>query len=195
MNSLETLDRKERLSKTPRERRLRQIPREEGPILTLLLSVAPKGLALEIGTSGGYSALWQLLALKNSKRNLVSIERRADMINLAEKIFCETQADSHIELVHGDAIEYLRKIETNSIAWCFIDAEESDLECFRLAAKSLVFGGIIVIDNAISHESEISKIRKIAETDYKLDTYTLSVGNGLLVCQKFFALLEGNSFE
>ncbi|MCJ7459748.1 MAG: O-methyltransferase, partial [candidate division Zixibacteria bacterium] len=58
MHYLESLDKEDRLAgKSPLER-LRQVPPETGKFIALLAATAPEGTYLEIGTSGGYSAMW-----------------------------------------------------------------------------------------------------------------------------------------
>ncbi|MFX1452106.1 MAG: O-methyltransferase, partial [Promethearchaeota archaeon] len=57
MNYLEELDKEDRVDGTSRMKRLRQIPPETGKFISILAASSPKGEMLEIGTSGGYSAL------------------------------------------------------------------------------------------------------------------------------------------
>ena len=58
MKYLENIDAEDRVNKTPRMERLRQIPPETGKFLSILAAGAPKGKFIEIGTSGGYSTMW-----------------------------------------------------------------------------------------------------------------------------------------
>lgn len=62
MDYLFQIDKKDRMDGTERLERLRQIPPETGKFISLLFASSPPGVAVEIGTSAGYSTLWLSLA-------------------------------------------------------------------------------------------------------------------------------------
>ena len=80
---LENLDKQHRSENSPSHIRLRQVPRETGKFLALLAAMAPDGEYLEIGTSGGYSALWISLACRRLGRKLVTFEILSDKVDIA----------------------------------------------------------------------------------------------------------------
>lgn len=55
---LESIDSRDRSDGTERMKRLRQVPRETGEFLAILVASSPPGLVVEIGTSAGYSTVW-----------------------------------------------------------------------------------------------------------------------------------------
>ncbi len=87
MAYLESLDKEDRLARKSPLERLRQIPPETGKFIALLAATAPEGTYLEIGTSGGYSAMWLSLACKELGRKLITFEVLEEKANLARETF------------------------------------------------------------------------------------------------------------
>lgn len=183
MNTLEERDERDRRDGTPNLKRLRQIPPETGMVLALLLAAAPKGPALEVGTSGGYSALWLSLACKERGGKLVTFELLPDKAELARETFAKAKVEEWVDLVHGDARSHLKEYE--EIAFCFLDCEkEMYAEVYRAVVPHLVPGGIFVADNLISHKADLADFVEMARNDASVDAAILPVGKGLLVCTK-----------
>jgi len=183
MKALEERDTKDRGDKTPKLKRLRQIPPESGAVLATLAATAPEGPMLEIGTSGGYSALWLSLANRLRGEKFVTFELLPEKAELARETFSKAEVGEYVELVHGDARGHISDFE--NIAFCFLDAEkEMYEEFFELVVPKLVEGGLLVADNAKSHEKELAKFFNKAEQDESVDTLMLNVGKGLLICSK-----------
>src|SRR3972149_5653857 len=107
MNYLEERDARDRKDGTSQLKRLRQIPAETGMLLARLASGAPRGAVLEIGTSGGYSALWLSLACRQRGDRLVTFELLPDKADLARETFAKAQVGELVDLVHGDARGHL----------------------------------------------------------------------------------------
>ena len=73
----------------------------------------------------------------------------------------------------------------NEISFCFLDAEkEIYQDVFELAAPNLVPGGILLADNAISHQAEMQEMLELALQDKRFDSQIIPVGKGLLMCRK-----------
>ena len=85
MAYLEERDVRDRKDGTPQLKRLRQVPAKTGMLLAILASSAPRGPVLEIGASGGYSALWLSLACKERGDKLVTYELLPDKAELARE--------------------------------------------------------------------------------------------------------------
>jgi caffeoyl-CoA O-methyltransferase len=183
MHFLEERDGRDRNDGTAHLKRLRQVPPETGMLLGLLAASAPKGQMLEIGTSGGYSALWLSLASKERGGKLVTFELLPEKAQLARETFEKAQVGEQVELVHGDARAHLENYE--EIAFCFLDAEkEMYPEFYDLVVPSLVDGGLLIADNVISHQDDLEKFVEKARKDKSVDAAVLPVGKGLLVCVK-----------
>ncbi len=183
MQVLEARDARDRKDGTPNLKRLRQVPPETGMLLAILAASAPAGQMLEIGTSGGYSALWLSLAAKRRGDKLVTFELLPEKAELARETFDKAQAWDQVDLVHGDARGHLKDYE--EIAFCFLDAEkEMYTEFYKEVVPSLKPGGLLVADNVISHKEALAKFVEQARKDKSVDAAVLPVGLGVLVCVK-----------
>jgi predicted O-methyltransferase YrrM len=183
MHYLESLDKKDRLDGKSPLQRLRQIPPETGKFIALLSATAPKGTYLEIGTSAGYSTLWLALACKELGRKLVTFEVLEEKARLAKETFKVAGVEEIIELITGDAREYLHNYR--NISFCFLDAEkEVYYDCYEKVVPNMVSGGLLVADNAISHKDELKAMLKRALNDQRVDALVVPIGRGELVCRK-----------
>ena len=119
MEYLEALDKVDRENGTERMKRLRQIPPETGKFIALLAANCPDGECIEIGTSGGYSALWLSLAMKAKNRQLTTYEILPEKVTIARETFAITEVSPWVNLVDADFLGAPDK--HNQIAFCFID--------------------------------------------------------------------------
>jgi len=143
MKYLEKLDAEDRVNETPRMERLRQIPPETGKFLSILAAGAPKGEFIEIGTSAGYSTMWIALACIERGIKIKTFEILEEKIKLAKETFRESKMAKYVELVEGDARDYLK--EEKNISFCFLDAEKEVYDdCYDLIVPNMVKGGILV---------------------------------------------------
>ncbi len=183
MRYLEQIDAKDRIDGTPRMQRLRQIPSETGKFVALLAASAPEGTYLEIGTSAGYSSLWIALACQSLGRKLITYELLEEKAELAGETFRLAGIETVIDLVMGDARNYLAKYE--AISFCFLDAEkEVYLDCYEAIIPNMVRGGLLVADNAINHRVTLKPMLERALADSRVDALIVPVGKGELVCRK-----------
>ena len=183
MNHLESLDSNDRVDGTPRMERLRQIPPETGKFLAILAASAPEGQFLEIGTSGGYSTMWIALACIERGIKIKTFEILKEKITLAKETFQVSKMADHIELVEGDARDFLK--EEKNISFCFLDAEKEVYdECYDLIIPNMVKGGLLVADNAINHYKTLKPMIEKALSDERVDTLIVPIGKGELLCRK-----------
>jgi len=180
---LEDIDTQERLDGTPRLERLRQIPPETGKFISILAASAPEGEFLEIGTSGGYSALWISLACRILGRKLVTFEILEEKAQIGRETFKLTNLVDTIELIEGDALEFIPNY--HNISFCFLDTEKEIYgECYDLTIPNMVKGGILVADNAINHYDTLKPMIDKALTDKRVDALIVPIEKGELVCRK-----------
>ncbi len=183
MEYLEQIDARDRGDGTPRTRRLRQIPPETGRFLALLAANAPQGTYLEIGTSAGYSALWIAVACETLGRTLCTFEVLPEKAQLARETFQSAHVEKTVNLIEGDARDYLSQFE--NIAFCFLDAEkEVYSECYEAVVPKLVKAGLLIADNAINHQETLKPMLDRALIDERVDALIVPIGKGELVCRK-----------
>ena len=183
MRHLVSMDRKDRLDGTPNARRLRQIPAETGRFIALLAAASPQGSWLEIGTSAGYSTMWLALACREVGRKLVTFEVLEEKVRLARETFRAAGIEETVELVAGDAREYLDDFK--EISFCFLDADKDVyLDCYEKVVPNLVKGGLLAADNATTHKEILTPMLDRALNDDRVDALVVPIGSGVLVCRR-----------
>ncbi len=183
MHDLEDQDALDREDGTARLQRLRQIPPITGKFLALLCASAPKGGVLEVGTSGGYSSLWLSLACRERGDHLTTFEILEEKIARANETLETAEVSDQIQLIQGDAREVIEGY--SDIAFCFLDAERDIyFDIYEKLLPNLVPGGILAVDNVISHSDELADFVGKAEDDPHVDALVVPIGKGILVCRK-----------
>ncbi|HUV29654.1 MAG TPA: class I SAM-dependent methyltransferase [Acidobacteriota bacterium] len=183
MQWLETQDSKDRIDGSQRSQRLRQIPRDTGRFLAVLAAGAPDGDIVEIGTSGGYSTLWLVVACIESDRQVTTFEIASDKVDIARETFRLAGVTDRVNLVHGDAKEFLK--QRDGIAFCFLDAEKQEYQDFYdIVVPRLITGGLLVADNVISHAEHLQSFVSGVEADVRVDSLVVPIGKGELLCRR-----------
>ncbi len=183
MLELQQIDARDRSDGTPRMQRLRQVPPEVGRFLALLATGSPPGRWIEIGTSAGYSTLWLALACRAVGRKITTYEILAEKVELARQTFQIAGVSDVVELVHGDALDYLPSCD--DIAFCFLDAEKEVYDrCYEAVLPAMVSGGLLVADNAINHQATLRPMLNRALQDERVDALIVPIGKGELICRK-----------
>jgi len=183
MRELEQMDSTERRKNTAHFERLRQIPSGTGRFLAMIAATAPEGRFIEIGTSGGYSALWISLACRALGRELTTFEIAEAKVELATEMFRKAGVDDIVSIISGDAREHLGG--QSNVAFCFLDTEKSLYEeCYEAVIPNMVSGGLLVADNVISHAGSLSGFMDRAESDERMDTMVAPVGEGVLLARR-----------
>ncbi len=183
MRELEQIDLRDRNDGTPQMNRLRQISPDVGRFIALLAATAPDGRCIEIGTSAGYSTLWLALACRATSRKVTTFEILGEKVELARSTFGVAGVGDIVELVHGDALEYLSNFQ--NIAFCFLDCEKEIYErCYEAVVPRMVKGGVLVADNAINHQATLQPMLERALHDDRVDVLIVPIGKGELVCRR-----------
>ena len=183
MKHLEQMDAADRLDGTTRMKRLRQITPEVGRFIALLAATAPDGQYIEIGTSAGYSTLWLAMACRAVKRQITTYEILDEKAKLAVETFRMAGVNDVVNFIHSDALLHIPRLK--AISFCFLDAEKAIYgQCYEMVIPNMVTGGILVADNAISHETDLRPMLSRALADDRVDALIVPIGRGELVCRK-----------
>lgn len=183
MRYLESINEKDRLDGTPSRLRLCQITPETGKFIALLAASAPDGKILDIGTSGGYSTLWLSLACKERGREIITFEVLEDKVRLAKETFELAGIEEMVDLINGDARDYLKNYE--DISFCFLDAgKEIYGDCYEAIIPNMISGGILIADNVISHRETLKPMIDRVLSDKRVDALIIPIGKGELFCRK-----------
>lgn len=125
-----------------------QISALEGRLLAVLARSVEATRLLEVGTLGGYSALW-LLSLLEGHARLVTLEKDPDAAGLAREAIRRAGEEDRVDLREGDARELLRELPgAPPFDFVFIDADKSAYPRYLEACASVMRpGGLLAADN------------------------------------------------
>ncbi len=120
-----------------------------GRLLQILLSAVRAERVLEVGTLGGYSAIWMARGLPPSGR-LVTIEVDERHAEFARRYFVRAGLDDRIDLRIGRALDVLPAFDGEQFDAIFLDADKEPLPTyFDWAVRLLRPGGLLIADNAL----------------------------------------------
>lgn len=127
-----------------------EVPPATGRFLQVLLRAAGARRVLEVGTLGGYSALWMVRALPPGGR-LLTVERDPERAALARRLLAAAGEAERVEVLEGDAREILPGLSPDgSFDALFLDADKPNLPFYLgEAARLLRRGGLLLVDNAL----------------------------------------------
>lgn len=122
---------------------------EEGRFLQILARLCGARLALEIGTLGGYSAIWIARGLLPGGR-LITVEKDPYHAEIASRHLQAAGLENSVEVRVGEALALLPGLTGSSpFDFIFIDADKSSyLECYDWAIQHLRTGGVFAAHNA-----------------------------------------------
>ena len=155
------------------------ITRDTGELLALLVQRRGAQAVLEIGTSNGYSTLWLAEAVKRLDGRVTTIERDENKISLAEANFQRAGLSPWIILLAGEVGSLLPSLPTAGYQLIFLDSDRQHYQgWWPEILRLLVPRGLLVVDNAISHESEMRDWMAQVRRDPDFLTSLVPVGKG-----------------
>jgi predicted O-methyltransferase YrrM len=130
----------------------------QGKLLYLLAAIQGARRILEIGTLGGYSAIWLARALPAGGK-LVTLELAPRHAEVARENLERAGLDGSVEIVVGPALESLAKLARDAVPafdFVFIDADKPNIpEYFERSLELTHAGSVIVVDNVVRHGAVI----------------------------------------
>lgn len=168
---------------TERADKLLNITPDTGPFLALLLRAMRARTVLEIGTSNGYSTIWLADAVAPTGQ-VTTLEASAVKVDLARTNFAQAGVTSLITLVRARAEAWLPAC-TATYDFIFLDADRSQYVALWPALQRLLApGGLLVVDNAISHQTELVAFTQVMATTPEVESVLVPLGNGELLVRK-----------
>ena len=184
MASLEERDTRDRVDGTPQARRLRAISPEVGRFLQTLVVGTGARTIVEVGTSGGYSTLWLATGAARTGGRVVTFEIDPAKVELARTTFATAGVGDVVEQRQGDGAAGLSELE-GAVDLVFLDSEKDDyLRVLEPAIVALRIGGLLVADNLISHEADLTPFREAALADPRLSGLVVPIGRGELLAAR-----------
>jgi predicted O-methyltransferase YrrM len=124
----------------------------QGKLLYLLALTCGAKRILEIGTLGGYSAIWLARALPSTGQ-LVTLELDPHHANVARQNFKQAGVSERIEVHVGPALQTLARLREQRVppfGLVFIDADKPNIPRYVQAAVELSEPGtLIIVDNVV----------------------------------------------
>jgi predicted O-methyltransferase YrrM len=127
----------------------------QGKFLALHCRAARVAHALEVGTLGGYSAIW--LASENPALRLTTVEYNPLHVEVARRNIEAAGLSDRVEVVHGAGVDVLARLRDDVRAatrppfgFVFIDADkENNWNYFQLAKEMVEPNSVICVDNIV----------------------------------------------
>ncbi len=167
----------------------------EGKLLQVLLHAIGAHRVLEVGTLGGYSAIWMARALPTGG-TVTTIEGNERHAAFAREAVTRAQVADRVEIIGGEALDTLATLPGPFDA-VFLDADKAPLpQYFAHAMRLLRRGGLLACDNTFmdghiveddATSSDVEGMRefnRLAATDRRLVTAVIPERDGLLVAIK-----------
>ena len=133
-----------------------QVSPTHGKLLHLLARLQNARAILEIGTLGGYSAIWLARALAPGGK-LITLEFDPKHAEVARANIARAGLADRVEIRVGAALEALSKLEAEKAGpfdLVFIDADKvNNPHYFEWALKLTKRGSLIIIDNVVREGS------------------------------------------
>lgn len=122
---------------------------DEGRLLQVLLTSIGARRVLEVGTLGGYSAIWMARALPDDGE-LLSIEIEQKHAEFARRYIERAGLSSKVEVRVGRALDVLPSLDGERFDAVFIDADKEPMPTyFDWALRLLRPGGLVIADNTL----------------------------------------------
>lgn len=155
------------------------ITRDTGELLAVLVQTRGAQAVLEIGTSNGYSTLWLAEAVKRLGGRVTTIELDEGKRTMAAANFERAGLAPWIEQLAGEAGTLLPTLPTAAYPLIFLDSDRLYYQAWWPEIQRLLAPrGLLVVDNAISHEDEMREWMAQVRRDPYFLTSLVPVGKG-----------------
>nr|WP_320012451.1 O-methyltransferase [uncultured Desulfobulbus sp.] len=162
------------------------ITKDTGEFLRVLVLATRSSKILEVGTSNGYSTIWFASSIP-SDGTVTTIEYSERKAEEALSNFQRAGLANKIELLQGDAQAMLKDL-SDQYDLIFLDADRSMyMDMIEDISRLLKTGGLIVCDNAISHESELAEFTAYLKSQQNYSTSLVPVGKGEFLAHKSYS--------
>jgi predicted O-methyltransferase YrrM len=160
--------------------RFRNVEPPTAELLGVLVRASNARQVLELGTSNGYSTIWLADAAEATGGRVVSIDADAARTDLARQNLRDVHLDDRVQLRTEDAELTLRQSSDSEWDFIFLDAERPAYASYvRDLVRALAPGGVLAVDNVLSHRHELVEFTRLIEAEQALAQTVVPVGAGL----------------
>ena len=170
-------DARQRAAGLPSSQRTRNLERETGHWLRLLVLATGARAILEIGSSNGVSTLWLASAAAETGGHVTGTELIPERAAAANAHLAEAGLGRVATVLPGDAATTVAGL-AGPFDLVFIDAEKDDYVAhFERVVGKVRNGGLVLADNVISHDLSAYQAMLRARPD--IETVTVPIGRGV----------------
>jgi predicted O-methyltransferase YrrM len=160
--------------------RFRNVEPPTAELLGVLIRATGARKILELGTSNGYSTIWLADAAQDTGGSVLSVELDPARTELARENLRRAGLDHVVELRTEDASATLAQAGEGAWEFVFLDAERPHYSGYiRDLVRTLAPGGLLAIDNVISHEHELVDFTARFESELGLTQAVVPIGAGV----------------
>jgi predicted O-methyltransferase YrrM len=170
-------DAAQRAAGLPSSQRTRNVDRETGRWLALLVRATNARELLEIGSSNGVSTIWLAAAARQNGGRVTGTEILAERAAEANRNLADAGLDAVARVVAGDARSTVANLP-GPFDLVFIDAEKDDyVDHLEAVVDRVLIGGLVLADNVISHD--LSAYQAVLRERSDVETVTIPIGRGV----------------
>jgi predicted O-methyltransferase YrrM len=159
---------------------------DTGNLLSMLVKASRPREILEIGTSNGCSTLWLADAAESAGGRVTTVETSAVKAAMARENFARAALTSTIDVRVADGGEFLHGQSRGAFEFIFLDADRSQYSAWWPDVQRVLSrGGLLVVDNAVSHPDELAPFIELVRDTPGFQTALIPIGKG-----EFLALKE-----
>jgi predicted O-methyltransferase YrrM len=162
--------------------RWRNVEPETGALLALLVHATGARRLLELGTSNGISSIWLGDAAQAVGGELRSLEIDPDRAAAGRANIDAAGLGDVVTVDVADAGEALRGFADEAFDLVFLDSERGPYPGYWPdLVRTVRRGGLLAVDNAISHAGELVGFRAVVDADARVVSSLVPVGAGVLL--------------
>jgi caffeoyl-CoA O-methyltransferase len=167
----------QRAAGLPSSQRTRNVERQTGRWLALLVRATNARELLEIGSSNGVSTIWLAAAARQNGGQVIGTEILPERVAEANRNLANAGLDAVAQVVAGEARATVASLR-GPFDLVFIDAEKDDyVDHFDAVVGQVRPGGLILADNVISHD--LSTYQAMLRSRSDVETVTVPIDRGV----------------
>jgi predicted O-methyltransferase YrrM len=165
--------------------KMKNITKDTGEFLSILIKSNKAKSVLEVGTSNGYSTIWLAQNFIDSKGHVTTLEVDTNKVVMALDNFRRAKLENIITLHHGEAGEFIKNQEDGVFDFIFLDSDRKQyLNWWEDLNRILKPSSLMIVDNVNSHRQEVDEFIEIVKNSDVHDALIVDVGKGQLMIFK-----------
>ncbi|WCN36594.1 O-methyltransferase [Aneurinibacillus uraniidurans] len=165
--------------------RMKNITKDTGEFLSILIKSSKATNILEVGTSNGYSTIWLAQNFLDVKGHVTTLEFDDNKAAMALDNFRKAGLESTITLHKGDAGEFIKEQADGTFDFIFLDSDRKQyMNWWEDLNRILKDKSLLVVDNVNSHREEVEEFINVIRSSEAHDSLIVSVGKGQLMIFK-----------